>query len=151
MRYLFGILSLKKKIPAPQKKKKFKLLQFYDSICKSKRGFYITLVTHLASLLGKMLVGSWKALLWSARSGNQEAIGHRVVSAHLSQGRRRTNARGRSRWWLPALGARASSHLLLIQGTVSALGVLRSRAKRKTGRQRRSEEATVVSWFLGEE
>lgn len=98
-----------------------------------------------------MLVGSWKALLWSARSGNQEAIGHRVVSAHLSQGRRRTNARGRSRWWLPALGARASSHLLLIQGTVSALGVLRSRAKRKTGRQRRSEEATVVSWFLGEE
>lgn len=73
LRYLFGILSLKKKnsSSSKKKKKKFKLLQFYDSICKSKRGFYVTLVTHLASLLGKMLVGSWKALLWSARSGNR--------------------------------------------------------------------------------
>ena len=66
---------------APGGGKKIKLLQFNESICTSKRNFYVTSVIRLASLLDKVLRDSWKPLPGQQGQNQQEAPGSGALSS----------------------------------------------------------------------
>lgn len=80
----------------------------------------------------------------SAGLGNsQEAMRHGAVRTRVMGGRttalreREGTVTPELDGWRSALGASASSHLLVTLRKVSALAILKSRGKRKTGQKRR--------------
>ena len=141
--------------PSPWRgKKKIKLLQFNESICTSKRNFYVTSVIRLASLVDKTLRDSWKPLPGSARpkpAGSTRQCGTLVKKGQPTAPRWREGRDSGRGWWQSAVEASASSHLGLTLRKASAFAILKSRGETKTRRKLKGLEEERVSWSPGEE
>ena len=140
--------------PSPWRGKKIKLLQFNESICTSKRNFYVTSVIRLASLLDKVLRDSSKPLPGQQGPNQQEAPGSGALSSKKGQATAPRWREGRDSgrgWWQSAVEASAPSHLWFTLRKASAFAILKSRGERKTRRKLKGLEEERVSWSPGEE